>query len=408
MNFVQSLLAHLNLDALQFRPQQRDEHEQLRGASSPARRGFVAIGAVFCLAMMATTAWGAAKTLTWQSTSSTAWETAGNWYDEGAAATSTTAPTSADAVTIDNSRGATVNPTISVNLQACKTLVVGNGFILTLTGTAASATILTVGDGLTGNNDVTIQNGGEIDNLAATTGGNPLALTDSTKDKFRIDNGGKYLHNTARSFSTPLPAAACDFDVSSTVEFGQASTTSATLSSRTYGNLTLSATATKAYTASGSSATINGTLTLSSANVSFSPGMSAAQVVTVNNLSVATGATFSPTSVNAWSITFVGNVINNGTITLPSANLSVAFNGSSTLSGNAVTFANGLAVNSAKTLTLSTGIAISAGKDGTINGVLNCGANSITGSGTVTVGATGTLTGKDPGAISPGLTLNGT
>src|SRR5271154_4983609 len=89
-----------------------------------------------------------AKTLTWQSTSTSNWETPGNWYDEGASGTSTTAPTSADAVTINNSRGATAQPSVTTASQAAKSLVVGNGFTLTISG--ASGT-LTVGDGVTGN-----------------------------------------------------------------------------------------------------------------------------------------------------------------------------------------------------------------------------------------------------------------
>ena len=96
------------------------------------------------------------KKLTWKSTSSTAWETAANWYDEHLGGASTTAPTSADTVVVNNSRGATVNLSITTATQGCKILTVGSGFVLTISGSTDS---LTVGDGVAGNNDITIQSG---------------------------------------------------------------------------------------------------------------------------------------------------------------------------------------------------------------------------------------------------------
>src|SRR5882672_9709931 len=78
MNVVQSLLAHLNLDALQFPRQQRDKYNLVQRPSSPTRRGFVAFVAAFCLTMIITPAW-AGTMYTWNQTGSASWATAGNW-----------------------------------------------------------------------------------------------------------------------------------------------------------------------------------------------------------------------------------------------------------------------------------------------------------------------------------------
>ena len=116
------------------------------------------------------------KTLTWQSTSNTSFTIASNWYDEGAKATSTTSPASGDIVVINNSRLASVSPTLSgANPKSIGNLTVGNGYTLTLTS-SNTITLLTVGNNSVGNNDITIQAGGIIDNQFMGTSGNGLVL----------------------------------------------------------------------------------------------------------------------------------------------------------------------------------------------------------------------------------------
>src|SRR5439155_1824412 len=79
MNVVQTLLAHLDIEGLQFPRQQRDKRDLVqRPSSSPTRRGFVVFAAAFWLAMISTPAW-AATTYTWNQTGSASWATAGNW-----------------------------------------------------------------------------------------------------------------------------------------------------------------------------------------------------------------------------------------------------------------------------------------------------------------------------------------
>ena len=124
---------------------------------NPQLHRFAGIYGMAMLMCIATTV--SAKNLVWQSTSSTDWATAANWYDTGAAATSTTSPSNTDAVTIDNSQGATAQPILTETNQVCVSLVVGNGFTLTISGSSSS---LKVGHSVAGNNDIEIQKWGAI------------------------------------------------------------------------------------------------------------------------------------------------------------------------------------------------------------------------------------------------------
>jgi len=339
----------------------------------------------------------AGKTLTWQGTSSTAWATAANWYDEGLPGTSTTAPTSADIVTINGSRGATVQPSVTTAGQAAKRLVVGNGFTLTITNSTAT---LVVGDGSsTIRNDIQIQSGGIINN-SGTAATAPLSLLAST-DKLRIDNGGTYINNATFSFATPFPVGQSDFQPNSTVQFGQNAGTAVSMSGRTYGNVTLTATSAKAYTtaAGGTPAFINGTLTIGSSLVTLTCD---GATNTINNV-VVTGGTLALSATTAGTYTFTGNIVNNGTVTLPASAKSIVFNGTSTISGNQITFANGLTVNASKSVTLLQGIIIPTGKAATNNGTLNCGTSIVSGAGTFTLASGATLGIGSPAGIVSSL-----
>lgn len=357
-----------------------------------------------------------AKTLTWQSTASTAWETAGNWFDEGTLATSTTAPTSADAVTINNSRGATAQPSITVTAQACKSLVVGSGFTMTISGGAA-APILTVGDGLTGNNDITIQSGGEIINApTATAGGNYFGVVSTANDKFRIDSGGRFVHNTTRSYTTPFPAGTQNFDANSTFVFRGSSTIATTVvfSGRTFGNLTIESSS-GAYTvtaATGTGAvTINGNLSIGATGAgTVSWTLAAATTSPFNiagNLSIGSGSTITFPEI---PITLVGNLANSGTMAINATSGIFTFNGTATtVSGSATAaFGGGFAINAAKTVSLTTGMSVASGKTGTVNGTLNCGTSTVSGAGNFTVASGATLGIGSATGVDGNITVSGT
>ena len=357
-----------------------------------------------------------AKTLTWQSTSSTAWATAGNWFDEGTLATSTTAPTSADDVTINSSRGATAQPSVTVTAQACKSLVVGSGFTMTISGGAA-APILTVGDGLTGNNDITIQGGGEIINApTATAGGNYFGLVSTANDKFRIDSGGRFVHNTTRSYTTPFTAATQNFDANSTFVFRGASTIATTVvfSGRTFGNLTIESSS-GGYTVTAATGTgtvtINGNLSIGATGagtVSWTLATGTTSPFNVaGNLSIGTGSTITFPEI---PITLVGNLTNNGTMTINATSGIFTFNGTTTTVAGSSTaaFGGGFLINASKTASLSTGMSVASGKTGTVNGTLNCGTSTVSGAGAFTLPATGTLGIGSGTGVDGNITVSGT
>ncbi|MBI5727619.1 MAG: hypothetical protein HY965_07185 [Ignavibacteriales bacterium] len=327
----------------------------------------------------------AQKNLTWRSTSDVSWAVAANWYDEDASAVSTTVPGTNDMVKIDNSRGATVNPTVNTAANVIKQLTVGNGFVLTISGTNTAT--LSVGDNSSGNYDVIIQNGGAILNTSTAGSGSPFTVKTPSTDVMRIENGGKYTHNTARSFSTPFPNASRSFDASSTVEFTQASATAISMSGSTYGNLIISSTAAKSFTNSVSgSVTINGTLTVTPATTTFTTSITGAHTIK----HIANSGTIVFSSTAALSIT--GDVSNNGTITF-NAGSNLTFNGSSTISGtSSVSLNNGAAISSTATVTLNRALSIPTGKTFTVSGTLHCATSAVDGAGGMTVNSSGLVT----------------
>ena len=304
------------------------------------------------LGIIGTTAFGQ-RTLTWQSVSSVDWGTAGNWYDESLAGPAASPPAAGDIVVVDSSRGAVVNVVVSTGGAACVSVTVSNGFTLSIEGADGS---LVVGDGISGNNDVDVKDGGQISNRSTASSGYPFALLKSSVDRFRLGVGGWYVHNTARSFSTPFPAGACDFDAESTFMFGQASNAAIPASGRTYGNLLLTSTGTKAFSTSGSQpVTIAGTLTIGGAGVSLTFGTTGAY--SIKNILVDGGTLSFGSASNIVNIS--GNVTNNGTLTFsPSGRVHVT--GTSSFAGtNPIMFPNGFAIMDGASVSLQTEITVS-------------------------------------------------
>ena len=356
-----------------------------------------------------------AKTLTWQSTASTAWETAGNWFDEGTLATSTTAPAAADNVTVNSSRGATAQPSVTTASQVASTLVVGSGFTLTISGASGG---LKVGDGVAGNNDITIQNGGTIIN-SGTSATATFSINSTANDKFRIDGGGTFVHNTTRSYTSPFPAGTHNFDAGSTFIFRGASGTATTVvfSSRTFGNLTIESSS-GAYTVTAATGTgtvtINGNLSIGATGagtVSWTLATGTTSPFNVaSNLSIGIGSSITFPEI---PITLNGNLVNGGTMTINATSGIFIFNGTAaTVSGGASSFGGGFVINAAKAVSLSAGLNVASTKAGTVNGTLNCGTSSVTGAGNFTLAAGATLgigsgTGVDGNIAVTGIkTLN--
>jgi hypothetical protein len=230
----------------------------------------------------------------------------------------------------------------------CRKLTVGSGFTLRITGTATSA--LTVGNSAAGNNDITIENGGAIRHESTAPSGNPFTLANPALDVLRIDAGGYFLHNTARSFATPFPAGSCSFDPASTFEYGQGASTAISLANRTFGNLHLSATGPKTFTGtfgSVSTLTINGEFNLTSSFVTMNFSITSSATCRIHRIRNQGG--FLNFQASTMPLVITGDILNTGTI-IPSGLQSVTFDGSTEYAGPSIHWASGFTVNPGATL----------------------------------------------------------
>jgi hypothetical protein len=189
------------------------------------------------------------------------WSSANNWSGN-------TIPLTTDDVLLDNSA---IGGSYTVSFSATSTTVSVNS--LTITPTSGNTIQLTIpigntanpGLNVTGSGDALVLNSGAI--LMNSTGvgssGVGLAITNT----FRINNGGRYVHNNVRanasivsqlSTSVGTENGIFEYDVPTTMGY------TASISNRKYGTLIFSATAaggTKVYTGTGSNPfTINGDL----------------------------------------------------------------------------------------------------------------------------------------------------
>jgi hypothetical protein len=130
-----------------------------------------------------------------------------------------------------------------------------------------------------------------------------------------------------------------------------------------------------------------------------------ARTLTVGgNVSIASGATLTVNSAAAaHSLEIGGNFINDGTFTTinSSGQINTSFGGTAaTISGsNAIAFYN-VTVNSGATVSLSRNIAVLTGGTATVNGTLNTGTYVVSGAGTFTLAAGGTLGIGSPSGIT--------
>ncbi|MEI7983081.1 MAG: DUF5689 domain-containing protein, partial [Bacteroidota bacterium] len=268
-----------------------------------------------------------------------AWADASNWDNN-------IVPAATDHVLLDNSlvtgtyavilpagavktiiKKLTISPAISNTITL--TLPVGNTY--GVTGDAG----FVVGDNTASTDDIIIHSGGTLINSSGAASGNGIQVNSISNGTCRINNGGKYVHNTSRSAGGIIPALSTVAGTENgTYEYDVPGTGSAsiTASGRTFGNLTLTRTAGAAkYTASGGSAlTIRG-------NFHFNSG--------VKFFSTMTGA-----------MNLSGNLTNNGDTVLISTTQTVNLNGSAgqIIEGTSdKTICGGLNINDAGGITLN-------------------------------------------------------
>ena len=294
------------------------------------------------------------------------WASAANWSGNSV-------PISSDQVLLDNS---TVSGNYTVTLPSgnVSTSLVrltitpsgSNKITLVLPSGNTSSTGLSVGDNTSSTDDIILDNGAILKNSSGASSGNTIATNSTSNGTFRINNGGRYIHNTVRGATTGLAAQLSS--VSGTelgiFEFDTPSGTSnfsPSASGRVYGSLVFSNTLATSfnYTVSGSTAcTIRGNLEIN-ANASFVSSMTAA-------------------------LNIAGDFIFNGTtLTIPSGQ-SVFFNGTNqNISGlNQISFVSPVTINSGSTLNISANSSISTTNTFTITGSLVLKSNT-TGTGRI-------------------------
>lgn len=298
-----------------------------------------------------------AATITWDGSGLDGlWETAANWVGD-------VVPGPTDDVVLDNSSlGGTYTVTLPSGDVAVTVLSLtitpsgANNITLTLPNTNTSLNGFTA----TGTGDAVVLNNGAIfrNSSGATTTSTPVSVTST--NNFRINNGGRYIHNTVRSHTDYLVSRLStavgtengifEFDVPTTASY----TISA--SGRTYGNLVISANAAggfKTYTCSGINIlTINGDLEINS-NATLSYGPSTSSINIKQDCLISSGGNFNiSNSTNDGIVYLKGNLTNQGTIfeSGTATGSKIELNG--TLNQN-ISFAGGGSMNNTITLAIN-------------------------------------------------------
>jgi hypothetical protein len=273
----------------------------------------------------------AAAICTWTGAIDVNWNNSGNW-------SCAAVPGSDDEVVLDNSELAgsysITLPTGATTTTIRKLTITpngGNNITLILPSTNTGNPGLLVGDSTAGTDDITLNEGAILVNSSGAGAGSGIAFQTAANGTFRINNGGRYVHNTTRANTalvSQLSTAAgtengvFEFDVSGTGSYAISA------SGRTFGSLVLTRTAGPAiYTASGGSAlTIRGNFTINS-GVTFNNSMTGA-----NNIA--------------------GNWTNHGVFSGASTN--IFFNGvaEQVIGGSQPTSFNNLTVNNGAILTI--------------------------------------------------------
>jgi len=335
-------------------------------------------------------------TKTWDGgAASTNWYDATNWSPDGV-------PTYADDVVLDNStvvgpytvvlnntNGSTASVrSLSIGPSATSSATITFQIPAMATATASHLSLIVAGEG-TAAADINVGQFGRFEQLSQAFTGN-IVDNRNNGSSMAVAAGGHFLFDSPRSYGTPFAATGngvVNYDPAGTIEFGQTSGTAVSMSGRTYGNVTLSATAAKTYTASGSSAAaVLGNLTIG-ANATFNPTMTGGLTIGGNVVSNGSGGALNSTGGSATGVNFTGAAASVGG------------------SGTAVTFPEGFTVAPGATLALNQTTSIPTGKTAKVNGTLALGSQELAtvGTGVVSIGTAGSIsrtTGFVAGTIS--------
>jgi hypothetical protein len=361
------------------------------------------------------------------------WTTATNWDND-------TAPTSSDDVIIDNtsvsgSYTVTLNAGTAQTVRSLQIGYSGNANTITLIVSGTTTNVLSLSGG--GANALHITDRGVLNNQSgSSTRG--IRLVNSS-DVFKMSGTGKYIHATS-STASKIPqltsgTTSSNYNLATTSTFELQTATFDSIPG--YGIFRYNINATNS---AGTSLTINGDLYVDQGTLGV--GASTTNTFTIaGNVTIASGATFRGNSASSGgpisTINITGNVTGAGTFTGSSAstgttNITAGGNITSIISFGTgttnVTFSGGTAsvnftpVNgttpSVKNITIASGktvtynpssinLSIASGSTLTVNGTLNLGDRTVSGSGTFTIASGGTLgIGSTAGITSSGTTGN--
>jgi hypothetical protein len=248
------------------------------------------------------------------------WSDANNWLGD-------VVPGTSDNVVLDNSAvliSYTVNLPSGLITTTINTLIITPSGANTIQLNLPNTNTGTPGLSVTGTGDALILNAGAIlKNSSGAGSGTGITITNT----FRINNGGHYLHNTARA-NAGIISQLSNAAGTETGEFefdDPSGSTIVSLSGRTFGTLTLSAitNGTVSYIGSGASVcNVRGSLNINT-GVNFAISMSANFII-AGNYNQAGGSTFNlQTSTNNNLVLIAGDISSTGTITESGSGLPV-------------------------------------------------------------------------------------
>lgn len=354
---------------------------------------------LLCFTLVALSVWAQSQK-TWTGLAGdNLWSTAGNWNPVGT-------PGSTDDVILDNSNVFTSflvelpsgNITVSVN-----SLVIapasGNTITLLLpnTNTAVNGFIAT------GAGDAVVLNSGAIfkNSSGSLSAGSPVTVT--ATNTFRINNGGRYIHNTGRSatdylisrLSTAVGTEKGVFEFDIPV----AGSSAISLQNRIFGSLEFNGAslggAIKTYSASGTSGdlVVRGDLIIHQ-KARFQPTLTHNILVAGDFVVNNDGALkWSPSSASVLDgrMIFNGTTLQNFLVVMDSIQPGTDF--------------VGYTVNAGSEVRMLSNWPVGTGDDLIVNGTIDCGIQTVSGAGTFTLNPAGTIRVGSPDGITASAAL---
>ncbi len=268
------------------------------------------------------------------------------------------------------------------------------------------------------------------------------AITIATGATFKIDSAGTYIQNSGLAMGSTIFQGTEVFSKNSNIEIRVNPSGTTTPSSPGYGNLTINVTTgASAYgwaanitdvqgnltiLGTGTSSTrhaftstvstvihIGGNFLISGGNFWLSSGSGTCTVNLDGDLIINGGLLDLANSSGVGTMNIGGNLnISSGTLLSKTAISTINFNGNSKAfiqSGGTLTNSNiNWTVNSGASLSLSNNLPVASSRSMTVNGILDCGNNVVSGTGTFSLSSGATLKTANSTGINEAITVSGT